>query len=87
MEGLWSAFRRPERIGIRFRAGHKDFVLRAGKALSPKALRPGKHSVRLATRLRAKLPGSMPTWETKIKLSTGSTRPIKNAIASIRFKD
>ena len=34
----------------------KDFVRRAGRALSPKALKSGKRNARLATRLRTLLP-------------------------------
>ena len=59
---------------------NKDFVQRAGRVLSPKALKPGKRNARPATRLRTRLLHSMPTWETKIRLSGGSTLLIRSAI-------
>src|SRR5437588_7036627 len=57
----------------------KDFVQGAGRAPSPKASRPGKHNARLATHLHTRLLSSMPIWETKIRLSDGSTLPIRSA--------
>ena len=60
----------------------KDFVQRAGRALSLKALKSGKLNARLATRPRTTLLSSMPTWETKIGLSNGSTRRIRSAIST-----
>ena len=50
---------------------NKDFVQRAGKALSPKALKPGKRNARPGTRLRTTLLSSMPTGETKMRPSDG----------------
>ena len=58
----------------------KDFVQRAGRVLSPGALKPSKHSARLATFPRTLLLLAMPTWETKIRLSCGSTPLIRSAI-------
>ena len=60
----------------------KDFVQRAGRALSLKALKSGKLNARLATRPRTTLLSSMPTWETKIGLSNGSSRRIRSAIST-----
>ena len=68
-------------------AWNKDFVPRAGRALSPKALKPGKRNARPATRLRTGLPRFMPTWETKIRLSGGSTPLIRSAILAAGFED
>ena len=59
---------------------NKDFVQRAGKALSPKVLKSGKRNARPTAILRTGLLISMPTWETKIRLSGGSTLLIRSAI-------
>ena len=42
-------------------------------ALSPKALKSGKGNVRTATLLRMRSLSFTPIWETKIRLSSGST--------------
>src|SRR5437660_5659010 len=57
----------------------KGFVQGAGRALSPKASRPGKHNARLATHLHTRLLSFMRNWETKTRLSGGSTLPIRSA--------
>ena len=61
----------------------KDFVQRAGRALSPKALKSGKRNARPATSLRFGLLRFMPTWETKIRPSGGSTPLIRSAIRQL----
>ena len=58
----------------------KDFVPRVGRVLLLKALKPGKRNVRQATSLRTGLLNSMRTWETKIRLSGGSTLLLRSAI-------
>ncbi len=50
------------------------------KGALTKALKPGKRNARPATRLRTGLLSLMPTWETKIKLSSGSTPLIRSTI-------
>jgi hypothetical protein len=60
----------------------KDFVQRAGKALLPKASKPGKRNARPVTRLLTGLLSSMPTWETKIRPSGGSTPLIRSTICT-----
>jgi adenylate cyclase len=74
----------PETNLILLRLWNKDFVQRAGRALSPKALKPGKRNARPATRLRTRLLPCMPTWETKIRLSSGSTLLIRSATGCCR---
>ena len=50
---------------------NKDFVQRAGKALSVKVLKPRWRNARLGTRLRTRLLRLMPNWGKKIRLSSG----------------
>ena len=49
----------------------KVFVPGAGRALSPKAFKPGKRNVGLVTSLRIRSPNFARSWGTKIKLSCG----------------
>ena len=59
---------------------NKDFVQRAGRVLSLKASKLDKRNARRGTRLRTPSPLFMLTWETKSRLSGGSTPGIRSAI-------